>query len=117
MEIFSRRDIRDVIAVDSTPRLEAFVRLVAARTGQTLNVSGLSNDLGIPVTTVRRWLEALQRSYLIELIPSYSRNAGQRVIQSPKVYSVDSALAIAAARDTDPTGFHLETLVAHDLLV
>ena len=117
VEIFSRRDIRDIIAVDSTPRLEAFVRLAAARTGQTLNVSGLSNDLGIPVTTVRRWLEALQRSYLIELIPPYSRNAGQRVIKSPKLYSVDPALAIAAARETDPTGFHLETLVAHDLLV
>jgi predicted AAA+ superfamily ATPase len=117
VEIFSRRDIRDIIAVDSTPRLEAFVRLTAARTGQTLNVSGLANDLGIPVTTVRRWLEALQRSYLIELIPPYSRNAGQRVIKASKLYSVDSALAIAAAREADPTGFHLETMVAHDLLV
>jgi predicted AAA+ superfamily ATPase len=117
VEVFSRRDIRDIIAVDSTPRLEAFVRLTASRTGQTLNVSGLSNDLGIPVTTVRRWLEALQRSYLIELIPPYSRNAGQRVIKAPKLYSVDPALAIAAARETDPTGFHLETMVAHDLLV
>jgi predicted AAA+ superfamily ATPase len=117
VEIFSRRDIRDIIAVDSTPRLEAFVRLTAARTGQTLNVAGLSNELGIPVTTVRRWVEALQRSYLIELIPPYSRNPGQRVIKSPKLYSVDPALAIAAARETDPTGFHLETMVAHDLLV
>jgi predicted AAA+ superfamily ATPase len=117
IEILSRRDIRDIIAVDSTPRLEAFVRLTAARTGQTLNVSGLSNDLGIPITTVRRWLEALQRSYLIELIPPYSRNPSQRVIKSPKLYSVDPALAMAAARETDPTGFHLETLVAHDLLV
>lgn len=117
VEIFSRRDIRDIVAVDSTPRLEAFVRLTAARTGQTLNVSGLANDLGIPVATVRRWLEALQRSYLIELIPAYSRNAGQRVIKAPKLYSIDPALAMAAARDTDATGFHLETLVAHDLLV
>ncbi len=115
--IFSGRDIREVIEVDSAPRLEAFVRVTAARTGQELNVSGLSRDLGIPVTTVRRWLEALQRSYLIEIIPPYSRNAGQRVIKSPKLYSVDPALALAAARHIEPTGFHLETLVAHDLLV
>jgi len=117
VEIFSRRDIREIMEVDSTPRLEAFVRLTAARTGQELNVSGLSKDLGVPVTSIRRWLEALQRSYLIEFIPPYSRNAGQRVIKSPKLYSVDPALAMAAARDTNPTGFHLETLVAHDLLV
>lgn len=117
VEIYSRRDIREIIAVDSTPRLEEFVRLTAARTGQMLNVSGLSNDLGVPVTTVRRWLEALQRGYLIELISPYSRNAGHRVIKAPKLYCVDSAMALAAARDPAPTGFHLETLVAHDLLV
>jgi predicted AAA+ superfamily ATPase len=117
VEIFSRRDVRDVVSVESTPRLEAFVRLTAARTGQELNVAGLSNDLGVPVTTIRRWLEALQRSYLIELIPPYSRNASQRVIKSAKLYSVDAALAIAASRDSSPTGFHLETAVASDLLV
>ncbi len=117
VEIFSRRDILEVLEVESAPRLEAFVRLTAVRTGQELNVSGLSNDLGTPVTTIRRWLEALQRSYLIELIPPYSRNSGQRVIKAPKLYSVDAALAIAASRDISPTGFHLETAVASDLFV
>ena len=115
--IFSQRDIREITAVDSTPRLEAFVRLTAAWTGQVLNVSGLANDLGIPVTTVRRWLDALRRAYLIEIMPAYSRNASQRVIKAPKLYSVDAALALAAARESVPTGFHLETLVAHDLMV
>jgi hypothetical protein len=117
VEVFANRDIRDLIAVESSPRLEAFVRLTAARTGQVLNTSSLSNDLGIPVSTVRRWLEALQRSYLIDLVPAYSRNAGQRVIKSPKIFAVDSALALAAARENEPTGFHLETLVASDLQV
>lgn len=117
VEIFSRRDILDVLEVESTPRLEAFVRLTATRTGQPLNVASLSKDLGTPVTTIRRWLEALQRSYLVELIPAYSRNSGQRVIKAPKLYSVDAALAMAASRDTVPTGFHLETAIASDLLV
>ncbi len=117
VEIFSTRDARELIAVDSVARLEAFVRLTSAWTGQELNVSGLANDLGIAVSTVRRWLEVLQRSYLIELIPAYSRNASQRVIRAPKIYVIDPALALAAARETEPTGFHLETLLANDLLV
>jgi predicted AAA+ superfamily ATPase len=117
VEIFSRRDVQELLSVESTPRLESFVRLVATRTGQELNVSDMSRDLGIPVSTVRRRLDALQRSYLVELIPSYSRNAGHRVIKSPRIYFVDAALALAASRDTTPTGFHLETLIAGDLLV
>lgn len=116
-EVFSRRDIREVIGIDSSDRFEAFLRLVAARTGQELNYSGLSKDLGVSVNTVRRWTDALSRSYLIELVPSYSRNAGHRVIKAPKVFMADSALALAAAREAEPTGFHLENLVASDLSV
>jgi predicted AAA+ superfamily ATPase len=117
VEVFASRDVRDLIAVESPARLEEFVRLIAARTGQELNASGVANDLGIPVSTVRRWLEVLQRSYLIEQVPAYSRNAGERVIKAPTIYTVDSALALAAARETTPTGFHLETLVSCDLHV
>lgn len=117
IEVFSNRDVREILAVETPARLEAFVRLVAARTGQELNASKLSSELGVGVTTVRRWLEALQRSYLVELLPPYSRNAGARVIKAPKVFMVDAALALAAARETTPTGFHLETLIASDLLV
>lgn len=117
VRIFADRDARELIAVDSPGRLEAFVRLTAARTGQELNASGLANDLGMPLTTVRRWLEVLRRAFLIEVVPPYSRNASQRVIKSPKLYTVDAALSLAAARDTEPSGFHLETLVANDLFV
>ncbi len=117
VETFSRRDIQAVLGVESAGRFESFVRLVNARTGQELNYSGLSADLAVPVNTVRRWIDALQRSYLVELVPPYFRNAGQRVIKAPKLFAVDCALAMAAARETLSSGFHLENLVANDLAV
>jgi predicted AAA+ superfamily ATPase len=114
---FASRDIRAVIGVDSVDRFESFLRLVATRVGHPLNYSGMGTDLGIAVNTVRRWMDALGRSYLIELVPSYSRNASHRVIKAPKLFAVDSALALAAARETAPSGFHLENLVASDLAI
>ncbi len=117
VSVFSTRDIRELIEVDSIPRFESFVRLIAARTAQELNTSSVANDLGVSVNTVRRWFVALGRSYLVESLLPYSRNASQRVIKAPKLYLVDSALALAAAREAEPTGFHLETLLATDLLV
>ena len=116
-EGFARLDIREVVGIDSSERFESFLRLIAARTGQELNYSALSRDLGVAVNTVRRWVDALSRSYLIELVPPYSQNAGQRVIKAPKIFMVDSALAMASARESDPSGFHLENLVAADLAV
>lgn len=117
IEVFASRDIREVIGIESTERFESFVRLVASRTAQVLNVNGMATDLGAPVATIRRWTDGLRRSYLIELVPPYSRNAGQRVIKAPKLVMVDSALALAAARETTPTGFHLETLIASDMSI
>lgn len=115
--VFASRDIREVIGIDSAERFESFLRLTAARTGQLLNLSGIASDLGIPVTTLRRWMGALERSYLTELVQPYSRNAGNRLIKSAKMFLVDSALALAAAREANPTGFHLETLISSDLHV
>jgi hypothetical protein len=117
IDVFASRDIREVIGIESTDRFESFLRLVASRTGHVLNVSGIAADLGAPVATIRRWTDALVRSYLVELVPPYSRNAGQRVIKAPKLVMVDSALALAAARETTPSGFHLETLIASDLSI
>jgi predicted AAA+ superfamily ATPase len=115
--VFASRDIRSVIGIDSSDRFESFLRLAATRIGQPLNYAGFAAEIGIPVSTVRRWLDALQRSYLVELITPYSRNAGHRVIKAPKLFAVDAAFALAAARETVPTGFHLENLVATDLAV
>jgi predicted AAA+ superfamily ATPase len=117
VQVFANRDIRELLAIESVDRFEQFVRLVASRTGYVLNVNGLSGELGIPVSTVRRWLDALKRSFLIELVPAFSRNAGHRVTKAPKLFMADVALALAAAREPGPTGFHLETLVASDLAV
>lgn len=116
IETFVRRDVRDVLNIESPERFEAFLRLAYARTGQELKYAGMSRDLGTPVNTLRKWGDALTRSYMVELVPAYTKNAGERVIKSPKLYAVDVGLAIAGARETDPTGFHLETLIASDLL-
>jgi uncharacterized protein len=114
---FANRDIRDVLGIESSERFEVFFRVVAARTGFALNVSRIARDLGMPIHTVRRWIDALERSYMTLTVQPYSRNAATRLVQSPKLFLVDSGLALAAAREPVATGFHMETLVANALHV
>ncbi|MFN0141296.1 MAG: ATP-binding protein [Pyrinomonadaceae bacterium] len=116
IEVFTSRDIREVLGVESPERFGLFFRLICAWTGQELNASAISRDLGISVNTIRRWIDALKHSFMIEIIQPYSRNASQRVIKAPKVYVVDSALALVGAREIEQTGFHLETMICIDLL-
>jgi predicted AAA+ superfamily ATPase len=113
---FANRDIREILGVESPERFESFFRLVCAWTGQVFNASAYACDLGISASTIRRWIDALKRSFLIEIIQPYSRNASQRVIKAPKVFVIDSALALAGSAEIEPSGFHLETIVCNDLL-
>lgn len=113
---FANRDIREILGVESPERFETFFRLACSWTGQVFNASAYSRDLGISVNTVRRWTDALKRSYLIEIIQPYSRNASQRVIKAPKMFVIDPALALAGSRENEPTGFHLESMVCNELL-
>lgn len=117
LRVFTTKDLREVLAVQSPGDFERFLRLLAARTGRFLNLNGMANELGESQTTLRRWLHALEESFLVERIGAWSRNTGNRVIRSPKVYMVDSALALAATHEREPSGFHLENLVANDLMI
>lgn len=116
IKTFANKDVRELLGVESPGRFENFFRLVCSWTGQVFNASAYARDLGISVNTARRWIDAIKRSFLVEFIQPFSQNSSQRVIKSPKAYVVDSALALAGSRETEPGGFHLETMICNDLL-
>ncbi len=60
--------------------------------GQALNLSQLGGSLGVSHTTVRTWLDILQQTFVVRLLPAWSGNTGKRLIKSPKVYICDSGL-------------------------
>lgn len=60
--------------------------------GQTLNLSQLGGSLGVSHTTVRTWLDLLQQTFVVRLLPAWSGNTGKRLIKSPKVYIRDTGL-------------------------
>lgn len=87
------RDLRQLTAVHDLQRFERFVRLCAGRTGQILNLVSLGNDAGISHATARAWIDLLQTSYIIHLLPPWFANTGKRLIKSPKLYFHDVGLA------------------------
>jgi predicted AAA+ superfamily ATPase len=74
-------------------RFERFVRLCAGRTGQILNLSSLANDTGISHVTASAWIDLLQTSYIVHLLPPWFTNTSKRLVKSPKLYFYDVGLA------------------------
>ena len=90
---YVQRDLRELAAVQDLQRFERFVRLCAGCTGQMLNLSQLGNDAGVSHTTARAWINLLQTSYIVHLLPPWFTNAGKRLVKAPKLYFVDVGLA------------------------
>jgi len=70
-----------------------FLALLASRHGQVLNKTDLAAPLGITVPTIGDWLQILEVTGQVILVPSYFENLGKRLIKSLKVYLDDSGLA------------------------
>lgn len=90
---YVERDLRQLTAVHDLHRFERFVRLCAGRTGQLLNLDSLGNDAGVSHATARAWIDLLQTSYIVHLLPPWFTNSGKRLIKSPKLYFYDVGLA------------------------
>ena len=107
-QTYIERDIRQMINLRSLTDFENFTRLLAGRVGQILNLSSLSNDVGVSSTTLKEWLSVLEASHTIFRLNPYFENFGKRIIKSPKIYFTEVGLAsyllgiespVLAARD------------------
>jgi uncharacterized protein len=91
---YIERDVRQLINVQDLGVFQRFIQLCAARTGQLLNVASLANEAGVNEATTRSWLSVLESSDLVYLLRPYHRNFGKRLVKSPKLYFVDTGLAV-----------------------
>jgi len=112
---YLERDLRDLAAVQSLTDFRRLMRAAAHRDGALLNHTELGRDLGMPQTTVRRYLSLLETSHLVTRLEPYAVNRTKRLIKTPKLYWTDSGLACHLA-GVEPAGEHLENLVLSDLL-
>lgn len=92
LQTYLERDIRSIYDIGNLRDFQRFLKLITARCSQNLNLSNLSNDLGVAVNTVKRWVSILEASNIIYLLPPYYKNLGKRITKSPKIYFLDSGL-------------------------
>jgi len=116
------RDIPELVKLRRPAVLKQVLHSSMLRTGQVLNVSDISNDLGVTRETVNRYLDLLERVFLIDRLPAFSRNRVSRLARHPKIHATDTGLAAAIAEfdrrtleDSTYLGHLLESFVVGEL--
>ncbi len=90
---YLERDVRQVSRITDLLQFQRFMRMMAARCGQLLNLNAVANDLGVAQTTARDWLNVLEATYVAFRLPPYHTNFGKRLVKTPKLYFHDTGLA------------------------
>lgn len=92
-QTYVERDVRQLINLRNLNQFEHFMKLLAGRVGQLLNLSNLANEVGVSSTTLQEWISILEASFVIYRLFPYYRNFGKRLVKTPKLYFVETGLA------------------------
>jgi len=90
---YVERDVRQLINIGNQNSFERFIKLLAGRIGQIVNLNSLAGDVGISQTTLSSWLSVLEASFIVFRLPCFFNNFGKRLIKTPKLYFTDVGLA------------------------
>ncbi len=90
---YLERDVRDLINIHSLIDYQKVLTLTSARVANLYSLTDLSQDIGINLTTIKRYLNLLMISYQFYELPPFFRNINKRLVKSSKIYSLDSGLS------------------------
>jgi len=111
---FFEKDLNLLSDIKDIRELRDLILLLVPRTGNILDVTRLSAELGVNRVKVYNYLEFLQGVFFIHLTPKYSKSIDRSVAGGKKVYFSDTGLLNIIGKITD--GQLFENAVANQLL-
>ena len=124
VQTYLERDVRTLRQVGDLTQFQNFLRALAARSAQLLNLTDLARDLGVAVNTAKAWLSVLEATYQVTVLRPYFANVGKRLVKTPKVYFTDVGTLCYFAGLKDPAhaasgpmgGAIIETAVLSEII-
>ena len=94
--------MRTLRQVGDLIQYQNFLRVLAARSAQLVNLTDIARDLGVAVNTIKAWLSVLEATYQVIVLRPYFANVGKRLVKTPKVYFTDVGTLCHLAGLKDP---------------
>jgi predicted AAA+ superfamily ATPase len=72
--------------------MRRFWTMIAHYHGQLLNSSKLAQSLGVSNPTIRKYIDIMEQTFMVNILPPFITNLKKRLIKSPKIYIRDSGI-------------------------
>ncbi len=92
LRTYVERDLPNLGVAADPIVMRKLLTMLAHAQGGIANLSQFASALGISHPTVTRYVDILERSFLLRRLPPYFRNIGKRLVKAPKLYLRDTGL-------------------------
>lgn len=92
VEAFVLRDASDRFRVQRPDAFRRLMQLAAVQIGQMANFSEWASILGIAASTVREYLELLEETWIVHLLPAFAGGRRREITTAPRVHMYDLGL-------------------------
>ena len=124
LRTYIERDIKDLNAVKNEMDFLKFLRVLAARTGQMIDYTDISKEVGVSAPTIKSWVSILVSSNIVYLMQPYYSNLNNRIVKTPKIYFLDTGLCSYLTNWNNPkvlesgamSGAIFETFVVSEII-
>jgi uncharacterized protein len=112
------KDVAQTFSIDDIRSLEEFTKFLALSIGDMVSYDKIANKLKLSFQTVKKYLDAMEKSYLIYRVNPYFTNKRKEIVKQPKLYFIDTGLRNSIARKFNTTleGKLFENYVLIELL-
>ena len=88
--------------IKKSSTLQRLVQMLAFRIGSEINFSSLGNDLGINRLTVEKYIDILEKNFIVFSLNAFSKNQDNEIKKSRKVYFWDNGLRNRIIKNFSP---------------
>ncbi|MDP4008490.1 MAG: ATP-binding protein [Candidatus Peregrinibacteria bacterium] len=96
------KDILTYNEVKNSDALTKLLQMLALQIGSEVSYSELSRSIGIDIKTVKRYIDLLEKIFVIKILPALSRNMRTEISKSRKIYFYDLGIRNALIRNFNP---------------
>lgn len=96
------KDILEMNGLKHSDKLVKIVQLLAFQIGNEISYSEIATQIGLNKKTIERYLDLLQKVFIIFRIKGFSRNLRKEISKNPKYYFCDLGIKNALINNFNP---------------
>ncbi|MBI2995637.1 MAG: ATP-binding protein [Candidatus Melainabacteria bacterium] len=89
---YIEKDLRDIAKIPELGNFQTVYNMLCYQSGNVLNMSHISSDVGINVNTVKNYISILETSYQFKKLYPFRIQRNKILVKNPKIFSLDTGI-------------------------